>query len=481
MRDTGVLPTVLVAAALLTVPAVALPAAEGTVLPPAVPGVAEGFVLHPLAQVPSPTALAFGPGLPEAGGDGPDLFAATLPGDVVRIELTWTGAGPVAVGQSAVASGFNQPLGLAFDPADGALYVSDSHPGAESGRTDGVVYRVDVADGSRTAVVDGLPNGRHNTNHLRFGPDDRLHLANGNPNDDGVEGGPADVLPYSGAILSVNATEVAASSAVLHWEDADGEDIPPDEIATHPRNDDFNDKVDVLAFGFRNVFGVAFGPDGTAYTATNGADEPSSQDALYKIAPGTDYGFPFCFNGGLPGATGDDVTKLPNPVHFPDHDCSPHPPADALLGWHVCATGLDFPTGGIWSFPGDFRRSVYVGECGAFFVEDLVAKSLEQGPSTHNTGHKVARVELDCDGDPVEVHDFVTGLALPTDVLFGPDGAMYIAELGDFVVTGQGAVHRVASLVPSLGSPCVGYPVGASGAPGPAPVGPWPDPGAVEL
>lgn len=376
---------------------------------------ADGFALAPLSPVPVATAIAFGPG----DGDGPDLYATALAGDVVRVSLLWTAAGPVAEGVSTYESGFSQPLGLVFD--GDVLYVADSVEGAESGRLDGRVTRVE--DGERTVVVSGLPNGRHNTNNLRFGPDGRLYIANGNPNDNGQLGGEVDVFPYSGAILSVDVDEVAASPATLRWKTDDGAPIAAEDIPSHPLNADFAAKVRVLAWGFRNVYDVAFSPAGDAYTATNGADEPSSQDLLYRLTPGVDYGYPFCYNEGEPGATGAGVTVVPNPVFADAARCEGVPAATALLGWHICATGLDFPTDGANAFPEAYRSSVYVAECGPFFPEPA-----EKGLSTHDTGHKVARVALGPDGEAIEVRDFVTGLALPTDVLFGPDGAMYIAD-----------------------------------------------------
>jgi plastocyanin len=165
----------------------------------------------------------------------------------------------------------------------------------------------------------------------------------------------------------------------------------------------------------------------------NGPDDPSAQDALFRIVPGTDYRFPFCYNEGPPGGTGSEVAVAPNPK-FPNEDCTAVPPATALLGWHVCATGLDFPTAGPSAFPEPFQSAVYVGECTAFFAEDLVQRDVEtlQGDDptrvSHNTSHKVVRVSLDSNGNATEVHDFLTGLVLSTDVLFGPDGAMYVAD-----------------------------------------------------
>lgn len=394
-------------------------------VPHPVPEVAAGFTLVPLSPVLGATSIAFGPGV-----GGQDLYATTLLGDVTRIHLLWTAAGPVANGLSTYKSGLSGPLGIVFD--GDAAYVADSHGSTQgTGRTDGRVLRIEP-DGTTATVVDGLPNGRHNTNHLRFGPDGRLFISNGNPNDNGVSGGDPDVFPYSGAILAIDTANVTPSSpAVLEWRDASNALIPPGSIASDPANADFAAAVDVVGSGFRNVFGVAFGPDGSAYTAMNGADVPASQDALFHIAAeGTDFGYPFCFNEGLPGATGSGISVVTNPT-FPGHDCTGVPPATALLGWHTCTTGIDFPTDGPFAFPAAMANSAFVAECVAFQPDDVVAKSLDEGVglhTTHSLSHKVVRVELDANGEATEVKDFVTGLALATDVLFGPDGAMYIAD-----------------------------------------------------
>lgn len=424
--------------AMLAVAAVA--AAAPLEAPQPVPDVVDGFSILPVGlgaafstlkpDAPLLTALAFGP--------DDDLYATTTFGDVLRFPLAWTAGGPISAPPVVRASGFTLALGMAF--VGDALFVSDHHPGLENDRVDGRVTRLlpgQVAQTDGLVVVEGLPNGLHNTNHLRLGPDGRLWIANGNANDDGVNGGVPDVPPYSGALLSVDPAGVAASPAVLHWKDEAGQAIPLGLIAGHARNADFVAKVRVEARGLRNAFGVAFSPAGVAYTAVNGPDLVPAQDWLVRVAPGADYGFPRCIDEGEPGAVGDGIRVVPS-LLFPASQCGAVPAATALLGWHTCPTGLDLPRGdGAAAFPQDFQGALYVAECGSINARNIAFAAL-QHPSTHNVGHKVARVLLAPDGEAVEVRDFVTGLAEPTDALFGPDGALYVAD----VLT----VYRVAPL-----------------------------------
>jgi glucose/arabinose dehydrogenase len=444
--------------------------------PAVAPAFAGEFVIRPLATAAFPTAIRFGPGDggfgdPGAGDANPDLYAATLGGSVVRYHLVWTDAGLLVRDRTVAAGDFSQPLGIAFHgrgppagaadppvqaqgPKDDALVVSDSHMNDNTGRTDGVVYLVE-SDGTRKRLVDGLPNGRHNTNHVAFGPgdDDRLYITNGNTTDDGCEGGDPEVLPYSGAILAVDLDEVEEDPAVLRWVDENGDRIPPEAIPDHSVNADFAETVDVVAHGFRNVYGLAFDHDGTLHTGMNGADDPASPDVFYRLdePAGTDYRYPFCFNTGPVGVTGDAVRLEPNPA-APGHDChvfddvddqsdldcdeADHPTADAVVGWHACATGLDFPTDGAAAFPDRFRTDAFMGECGTF-TPLASAERTTESMDGRNTGHSVAHIPIS-DGEVGGVEDFLTGLSLPTDVLFGPEGAMYVADLE--------AIHRVRPL-----------------------------------
>lgn len=393
-------------------------------VPHPVPDAADGFQVHVLSTLPAPTAIAFAP------GEEPDrMFAASLEGTVYRLGLAWTPAGPVPTSLEVLHEGLSNPFGLAY--VNGTLFASAVHEGQVEGREDAVVWEIDGEQ--RRAVVDGLPAGRHQTNHLREGPSGSLHVGLG-PADTPPNQTITNVDPYSGSLLAFDPAEVTTEPAVLHWFDEDGERIPEEEMASHPRNEDFNEKLDVVAHGLETAFGLGFHHDGSLYIPMMGGDDPTSQDVLYRIEPGSDYGFPECINVGPSGGTGDDVRVEPSPA-FPEADCSRVPAGTALLGWHVGSTGLGVPSQGSFAFPEPFfSDAVYVSEVGPLATQALVPGVLETGFTANETGHKVTRVVVDDEGEALRLDDFLTGLALPIDVRFGPQGSMYVPDAGADVV-----------------------------------------------
>jgi len=292
------------------------------------------------------------------------------------------------------ASGFTNPLGITFDPADGTLFVADSHPSATPGRTtDGRVWAVDPGGATKAVVIDGLPNGRHNTNGMEV-HGARLFIANGNSTDNGgpdSPGGPGDVPDRSGALLSVPVDARGLTS------------VSPEVV--------------VEATGMRNVYDVAFRP-GTdeAWMTMNGPDtfDPFGEDLLLKAdvaGAAPDFGFPGCIYGrdGQGAVTAIDNDQI-------DRSCGTHQTPEQLLGLHVSADGLVFHGG-----------YIYIAEFGNFFGNEVV-------------GHRVVRVPVGSDGVSGPPQDVIVGAA-PLDVTATDDG-VYIADFA----TGQITLLRTSLL-----------------------------------
>lgn len=194
------------------------------------------------------------------------------------------------------ASGFSSPLGVVANRR-GTLFVSDSEAtrrGPFGRRPYGRVWKVTdtdhdgVADTKRIVLKD-LPNGRHNTNGLALGPHKTLYITNGNSTDDGVEGGPPEVRPWSGSVIRVKRKAKGRSVADLRRHRA------------------------LVAHGMRNIFDLTFSPlDPTKlFIPMNGADDAregstgdqpgqleDSDDLLYRTdiddQAVADFGFPSC-------------------------------------------------------------------------------------------------------------------------------------------------------------------------------------------
>ncbi|MGH2684516.1 MAG: hypothetical protein ACRDJP_03510, partial [Actinomycetota bacterium] len=151
--------------------------------PLAVPdlGSGPGAVLAlPGGTVPTPTAVH---------STGEHLYVTSYAqGAVVRLPFLEAG---LLGAPETVASGLSFPLGVVVAD-DGTVFVADNHSGGEAygGRT---VGRVQAVTGESTeVVVDGLPNGRHNTNNLAV-HGGRLYITNGNATDDGYNGEPGEL------------------------------------------------------------------------------------------------------------------------------------------------------------------------------------------------------------------------------------------------------------------------------------------------
>ncbi len=400
----------------LAVAATCLAATTGAAAPPKRSVVQPGFVVTPFAQTQgTATSLAFSP-------DAETLYVTdSVGGTVLAID-------PMGIVET-FATGFRSPLGVVAG-RDGSVYVADAEAAREGPygvRSYGRVWRVRDTDGDgigdkQRVVLKDLPNGRHNTNGLAFGPDGMLYVANGNSTDDGVEGGETEVEPWSGSVVRVRPRAKNVSVT----------DLPRGALVAH---------------GWRNVYDLAFSPvDATKlFVPMNGTDDArkgstgenpvdpnleDSDDLLYLTDVDDrrvdDFAFPSCLynlaeRGNLKPYTNPnpDVVERFGP-------CRKHivPRPVSSFGLHPSANGLAFQTTDAWG--DDYRDDLFVAEWGSIF-----------GPPA---GHKVVRVELDETGTKVTAQSDFLEMDTPLDVTFHPEGAMYVADFSGTIFKVEKAI-----------------------------------------
>jgi len=292
--------------------------------------------LTTFAAAASAAALMTGCGGPAAGPD-----------DGRASEAAVTGAAPPAPGRlTELATGLQAPWGLTFLPDRSALVAerltarvlripADGGPPEEVGVVPGVATSSEggllglvaspdfasdrtvfaYASGSPTnrvvaleigrgldslevtrVLVDGIETAdRHHGGRLRIGPDGNLWIGTG---DAFLPGNAADDESLNGKILRIG---------------LDGS-VPPDNPSG----------TVVYSSGHRNVQGITFGPDGTAYASELGH---RTWDEVNVLRPGADYGWPE--TEGVAGDTGE-------------------PPLFTLHPDDASPSGLAYADGSLW-------------------------------------------------------------------------------------------------------------------------------------
>jgi glucose/arabinose dehydrogenase len=366
--------------------------------------------------------------------------------------------------------------GVAY--ADGHFYV------AEGGQLEGGrVLRI-APDGAVTALVENLPSkGDHHTNGPAVGPDGKLYFAQGTATNSGVVGEDNAKfgwlkrfpqfhdIPCRDVTLAGRNFETGNPLADAQGKVSTGAFVPfgtptqPGQVigGQLPCNGAImrvatdGAELELVAWGFRNPFGIAFAPDGQLYATDNGYDDRGSRpvwgtaDYLWRVADGDWYGWPD-FSGehrlskerhAPPGK------KPPEPVLQKSPGEPPKPVA--RFGVHASANGIDF------------SRSEAFGHVGQAFVAEFGDQSPATGKSLHPVGFRVVRVDV-TNG---HVEDFAVnkgrknapasmagtgGLERPVAVRFDPSGnALYVVDFGVMLMdksgpkpqTGTGIVWRI--------------------------------------
>ena len=370
-------------------------------------------------------------------------------------------------GTTVIASGGRGGpwTGVAYH--DGHFFVADGNV-LEGGR----VLRISP-DGQIGTLVAGLPSfGDHHTNGPVVGPDGWVYFAQGTATNSGVVG--EDNLRFGWLKRRPDFHDVPGADILLTGENFETEDVlhpgtgrPAHTGAFLPfgtpstpgqvikgtvkcsgsilRVRPEGGEPELVAWGFRNPFGLAFSADGTLYVTENGFDDRGSRpawgtpDFLWKVQPGLWYGWPD-YSGGEP--LSDPAFRPPGkPAPKPLLARAPNPPPRPVAKFpvHSSADGIEF------------SRSERFGHVGQAFVAIFGDEAPATGKILAPVGGKVVRVDI-TDGT---ITDFavnrapqqgpgtkvgLAGLERPVSVRFDRAGdALYVVDFGVLRHDAQGA------------------------------------------
>lgn len=209
--------------------------------------------------------------------------------------------------------------------------------------------------------------------------------------------------------------------------------------------------LELVAWGLRNPFGLAFDTGGRLFVTDNGADVRGSRpifgaaDSLFRVEPGAWYGWPD-YSEGRPVA--DDRYAPPSgPKLTPLLDTHPGVPPKpiAYLPVHASADGFDI------------SRSPRFGYVGQAFIALFGDQAPEVGKVLAPVGFKVVRVNLETGvsydfavnrGDKSGPASLLKsgGLERPVAVRFDQAGsALYVVDFGVLTANDDGLQPRPSS------------------------------------
>jgi glucose/arabinose dehydrogenase len=359
-------------------------------------------------------------------------------------------------------------------PWNGVTYHQGAFYVAEGGEMEGGRILRIAPDGTITPILTGLPSmGDHHTNGPVIGPDGALYFGQGTATNSAVVGEDNAQFGWlarqpkfhdtpcqdvtvtgqnftSGNPLTPDANDRATTGAFSAFgtETRQGQVIP----GAVPCNGAVmkvalqGGKPELVAWGFRNPFGLAFSPKGELYITDNSYDDRGSRpvwgtgDLLIAVKPGTWYGWPD-YHGDHPLT--EDRHDPPGGKPQPQFVLSKHPNVPprpvAQLGVHSSSNGIDF------------SRNDSFGYVGQAFIAQLGDMAPTAGKVLRPVGFKVVRVEV---GNGA-IEDFAVnrggtngpasrlrsgGLERPVSLRFDPSGqSLYVVDFGVMTMTVKGA------------------------------------------
>jgi glucose/arabinose dehydrogenase len=329
-------------------------------------------------------------------------------------------------------------------------------------------------------IVTGLPGlGDHQTNYPVSGPDGKIYFGQGSATNTGVVGAdnfayewlpqypqfhdvPAQDLTLAGRNYEYrnvlgDMTQTVRSGAYVPFgtETSAGQVITGDTKCSGSilRCDPASGSVEVVAWGLRNPYGVAFHPDGRLFATEHGIDERSGRyivgdlEDFYEITEGAWYGWPDFASGiRLDDPAWGDGGQGREPVLAIHPDPDPPKPF-VTFPPHAAPNGVDFCRDPKFGFEGDAFVALF---------GDLAPVTTRAATPR---GFKVVRVDMRAG----RVEDFAVnriagpasklphdGFERPSHCQFGPDGALYVVDWGEIEIAPEAGGVRMQQGTGSL-------------------------------
>lgn len=344
---------------------------------------------------------------------------------------------------------------------DGVFFVS------EGGQTaGGRILRI-TPEGDKSVLVEDLPGrGDHHTDIPIVGPDGWLYFGQGTATNSAIVGEDNRALGWLERFPEFH--DIPCEDVTLRGENYEtidrktGEKVStgayqPYGTPTAPgqvvpgavpcsgavmRLPPEGGPLEVVAWGFRNPFGLAFAPDGRLFVTDNGYDVRGSRpvfgngDWMWEVVPDTWYGWPDHADG-LPLTERYRAPGEPLPARLLAEWPNPAPEPVALFGVHGSADGFDF------------SRSAQFGHVGEAFVAIFGDMAPGTGKVLHPVGFNVVRVNVDTGA----IEEFATnrgrvrgpaswqgggGMERPVAARFDPSGrSLYVVDFGVLAMRGK--------------------------------------------
>jgi quinoprotein glucose dehydrogenase len=213
-----------------------------------------------------------------------------------------------------------------------------------------------------------------------------------------------------------------------HVTGPDGKTIDfPDEGAVYRSNPDGTD-LEVVHRGFRNPQELVFDEHGNLFTGDNDSDQ-SDMERLVYIVEGGDSGWRVGYQHAPRGHGGPWIREG---LWKPRFDGRP-----AYLLPPVC--NIEDGPSGLTYYPGTGLPKEYAGH---FFITHFKGSIARSGIQTYTIKQNGATFV------PTSSQQFIGGV-LPTDVTFGPDGALYLADWVDgWPKSQKGRIYGVTAVNP---------------------------------